>query len=171
MIEEFFITHKELLGKLLDWPFLLFILILISAVLFRKEIKSLLGRGDITISWGEGRSIRLHDISEHLDREMDQVWDELEVVKGEIRKFHADSPGYVKEQHPVENLPSEDRDNALKKIKESLRHSKWRWRTLERLAIIAGVTDKEALTILRGDPDVTLGRDKKNNVIAKLKHR
>ncbi len=171
MIEEFFVTHKELLGKVLDWPFLLFILFLIGAVAFRKEFKTLLGRGDITISWGQGKSIRLHDISEHLDREMDQIRDELNIVKEAVHKFHANSPDYVAEQQPAENLSPEGKEEALNRMKDSLRHGDWRWRTLSRLAIISGITENEALTILRGDPDIGLGQDKNCNHIAKLNHR
>ncbi len=76
---------------------MLFILLLIGAVSFRKEFRTLLSRGDITISWCEGRSIRLHDISEHLDREMDQVRDELNIVKEAVHKFYSSSPDYVAE--------------------------------------------------------------------------
>ncbi len=171
MIENFFITHKELLGRLLDWPFLLFVLLIFGAVYFRKEFKTLLGRGDITISWGEGRSIRLHDISEHLDKEMDQIRDELEIVKEAVHKFHSTSKDYVAEQHRTENMSQEERNEALNQMKDSLKHGRWRWRTLERLAIISGITEKEALTILRGDPEVDLEQDKKSNYIAKIKHR
>ena len=171
MIEEFFVTHKELLGRLLDWPFLLFILLILGAVIFRKEFRALLGRGDITISWGEGRSIRLHDISEHLDKEMDQIRDELDIVKEAVHKFHSTSKDYVAEQHRSEDLSHTERGEALSRMKDSLKHGRWRWRTLERLAIISGITEKEALTILRGDPEVNLGQDKKSNYIAKIKHR
>ena len=170
-MEEFFVTHKELLGRLLDWPFLLFIVLLLGAVYFRQELRTLLSRGDITISWGEGRSIRLHDISEHLDKEMDQIRDELDILKEEVHKFHSSSSDYVAEQYRAENISQPERDEALSLMKNSLRHGKWRWRTLERLAIMSGITEQEALVILQGDPEVELGQDKKSHFIAKIKHR
>ena len=171
MIEQFFVTHKELLGQLLDWPFLMFMLIIFTAFTFRKELRALLGRGDITLSWGEGRSIRLHDISEHLDQEMDQIRDELDILKQTVHRLHANAPDFIAEQHPAKDLSVEERAQALVTMKDALRHGNWRWRTVERLAIISGVTDKEALTVLRGDAEIDLGLDKKSNDIAKLKHR
>jgi hypothetical protein len=102
---------------------------------------------------------------------MDQIRDELEIVKEAVHKFHANSPDYVAEKKPAENMSPDERGEALSQMKDALRHGTWRWRTLERLAIISRITEKEARIILRGDPDIDLGQDKQGNRIAKLKHR
>jgi hypothetical protein len=44
-----------------------------------------------------------------------------------------------------------------------------RWRSIEKLAIIGGVSESEALDILRRDPNVDLSRGRSGHMIAKLK--
>lgn len=171
MGENFFVTHKELLGKLLDWPFLLFTLFFISLIVFRKEIRSVLSRGDITVSWGEGRSIRLYDISDHLDKELDQIRDDLDDLKQTVQHLHANEAELVQVKPAAEKLSPNERNAALENMCEALRDGRWRWRTLERLAQISGITEKEALNILRAASQVQLGQDKNGNHIAKLRDR
>lgn len=102
---------------------------------------------------------------------MDQIRDELDIVKQEVHQFHANSPVFAAEQSPTQDLCAEERKQALATLTDASRHGNWRWRTIERLTIISGITEKEALTVLRGDPDIELGKDKKGNNIAKFKHR
>jgi len=165
--KSFFETHQLLLSKLLEAPFLLFVFLIIMCFFFRREIRSVLGKGDITISWGEGKSIKLHDISDHIDQEVDQLREQLHTLQELIQNQTDD----FDTEQLMENLSSEERKNILEMMRDSLRHSQWRWRTLKRLAIISKVTENEALLILQSDPDIVIGHDKQNNKIIKFKHR
>jgi hypothetical protein len=63
------------------------------------------------------------------------------------------------------------KQNALKRMKEALRSGRYTWRSTERLAIIGGISENEALDILRNDSDVLFSKGKAGNRIVKLKNR
>ena len=69
-----------LLPKSLDWPFLFFLGLLAFCWWFRVELKSVLRRGDILLSWGD-RSIRLRELSKSLDEELEPIRDDIESLK------------------------------------------------------------------------------------------
>jgi hypothetical protein len=56
-------------------------------------------------------------------------------------------------------------------MRTALSSGKYLWRSIERLAIIAGVPESAALDILRADPDVVLGMGKSQRQIARLASR
>jgi len=58
-----------------------------------------------------------------------------------------------------------------KRIEESLKHPKYAWRTLGRVAIVAGVSEEEAADKLRANESVRFGRNKKGQTIVGLKNR
>ncbi|MBC7818428.1 MAG: hypothetical protein IAG10_16195 [Planctomycetaceae bacterium] len=63
--------------------------------------------------------------------------------------------------------PKQKQDAALR-IKQALASGQYTWRSVERLGVIGGVPESEALDILRADPDVILGVGKSGRQIAKL---
>src|SRR6266404_3330161 len=74
--------------KLLDWPFLLLVVVLVIVFLFRRQLTALFNRGDILISWGEGRSIRLRELADKIDQEIDPLRDDVEALKETAPKAH-----------------------------------------------------------------------------------
>ena len=170
-MSEFLSTHKEFIIKFLDWPFLLFVILLVLIIIFRHQIRTILGRGDITISWGEGRSIKLHDISDHLDQELDQIREDMQLLKETLHNMQSGAPVHDDKIVVAKVLSEQERHDAAKRMVEALEDGKWRWRTIERLSIIAGTTESEAIKILRGNHEVVLGQDKSGNHIARLRSR
>jgi len=170
-MDEFLLTHKEFIIKFLEWPFLLFVFLLVLIFIFRHQIRTILGRGDITISWGEGRSIKLHDISDHLDQELDQIREDIQLLKETLHTLQKGTPSYDEKTVVAKVLSEQERHDAAKRMIEALKDGKWRWRTLERISIIAGITESEAIKILRGNYEVVLGQDKSGNHIARLRSR
>ena len=170
-MDKFLITHKEFLLKFLEWPFLLFVFLIVLIIIYRHQIRTILGRGDITISWGEGRSIKLHDISDHLDQELDQIREDIQMLKEALNTLQKGTPGYDEKRVVAKVLSEQERHEAAKRMIEALEDGKWRWRTIERLSIIAGITESEAIKILRGNHEVVLGQDKSGNQIARLQAR
>jgi hypothetical protein len=56
-------------------------------------------------------------------------------------------------------------------MKEALASGKYRWRSIERLAAIGGVSKSEAMNILGADPEVVFSLGKSGNRIARLVSR
>jgi hypothetical protein len=54
---------------------------------------------------------------------------------------------------------------------KALRDEKWTWRSIPTLAIKAGVSEDDALEILRNDPNVVFSVGKSGRRIAKLSVR
>ena len=67
--------------------------------------------------------------------------------------------------------PKDQREAVFRRMLRSLSDGRFRWRTLERLAIEAGVTESEAHDILAAHPDqVVIGKsDTTGKIIARLK--
>ena len=76
--------HKDIVIALLDWPFLLTVLLTVILVKFRKQVGERLSHGDIQLSWGEGKSIQLRELSDNLDMDLQPIQDDLEGLKQEV---------------------------------------------------------------------------------------
>ena len=65
-----------------------------------------------------------------------------------------------------------DRDRGIKRrLDEALRHEKYKWRSLESVAVAAAITEELAADHLRADPKVRFGKGKSGNVIVGLRSR
>ena len=152
--------------KLLDWPFLLTGVCILFIFLFREQLKALLNREDITIKWGD-RVIRLRDLGDKIDQEIDPLRDELESSRNTKQVSQEKNElGGVQFMNEVE--PPID---SLERMKEALRSPKFRWRTISRLAAIGCVPEETAKSLLRSDPEIVFSIGKSGNPIAKLKSR
>ncbi|MBX7258032.1 MAG: hypothetical protein K1Y02_16850 [Candidatus Hydrogenedentes bacterium] len=167
-------TTYDVLIKLLDWPFLFFVALCLIVFIFRKQLVVLLNRGDIQVSWGENRNIRLRDLSENLDKELDPIRDEIETIKEAVSNLQQQSGASSAQQtllgEPVV-ISAVDRDNAMQRIKDALTSSQYKWRSIDRLAAIAGLEVPQALSIIRSDPEILLSIGKSGRQIARLKSR
>lgn len=80
-------------------------------------------------------------------------------------------------QQPSEAMPRaaaepNREDKTIKRLRAALADSRFRWRSVERLAIEAGVTEREAHRILSDNPDqFILGKGKSGRTIARLPDR
>ena len=177
--------HKDIVIALLDWPFLLTVLLTVILVKFRKQVGERLSHGDIQLSWGEGKSIQLRELSDNLDMDLQPIQDDLEGLKQEVatlrKKLEAadgQPVGFGVAGEP-ESEPSEPSQPArgegstspVSRMREALGDKRFRWRSLERLASVGGLNEQEAIGMLSTDPDVVLGTDKYGRRIAKQKGR
>jgi hypothetical protein len=172
-VQQVELTVWHFLIKLLDWPFLLFVVLLFFIWIFRKQLISVFSRGDILLSWGD-RSIRLRELSENLDKELDPIREEIDAVKQAVERIQS-SIGTPKSQQ-IEPPPSathsnKQLDDAKQRIQEALKSGKYRWRSIERLAAIGGISENQTLDILRSDPEVVFSVGKSGHQIARLKSR
>jgi hypothetical protein len=157
---------EAVIVKLLDWPFLLFILLVVFLLLFRVHLIALLNRGDISIGWGD-RTIRLRELSQNLDRELDPIRDELETLKKTVAAL---TP--LQEQASIPATPaSAFPSGARERILETLRDGKFDWRSIETLANLGGISESQTMDLLRTEPSVVLSLGKSGKPIAGLKSR
>ncbi len=64
------------------------------------------------------------------------------------------------------------RERAVRKrLKEALEHHRFRWRTLERLATEAAISQETAANFLRSEPEVRFSKGKSGEVIVGLRSR
>jgi hypothetical protein len=161
----------DVLLALLDWPFLLFVFLLLFVLIFKKKVMKLFERGDIQIGWGEGRHIKLKELSDGIDEEIDPIKDEIQELREQLDKLAAKSPRGPTVPSAQQQLDEKRRRAAENKILEGLQNTKYRWRSVRRLATISGIPESDALDILRANPEVVLGVDKSKRQIARLKDR
>ncbi len=69
--------------KFLDWPFLSFVLLLTFCKIFYVEIKSLLKKGDISVSWGD-KKVSLRDLNDNINQELGPIQDQIESLKSDL---------------------------------------------------------------------------------------
>ncbi len=153
--------------KLLDAPFLIVCALLFFVLWFRKELGSLLSRGDILLSWGE-RSIRLRELSKSLDEELEPIRDDIKSIQDALRGGAGAAGGSIA---PVAAAPTDDRAAAATRIRQQLETSEFKWRSVERLAAASGLSQSQVLEMLRADPAVRLGVGKSGRQIAGLRSR
>ena len=116
-----------MLPKLLEWPFLLFVALVSFWCLFGKELRAILCRGDILLSWGD-RSIHLRELSKSLDEELDPIRDDVE----ELQRSAAEKvpQGAVVTSRVVDD---DDVERVTTLVRGALERSKFQWRSIERL--------------------------------------
>lgn len=155
----------QIVLKLLDWPFLIFLVLVWFIWYFRVQLRALLNRENILIKWGD-KIIFLRDLGKNIEQDLDSKFDS---IQGEQKTANESA---AKKPHGVEFLNTTDLANtdALDRMKEALMSPAFRWRTLARLAAIAGVSESEAKLLL---PSLGVDFDinKTGQPIVKLKTR
>lgn len=89
-------------------------------------------------------------------------WDTLIELLGEAE---ASEPQAEKVAKP-EEIKIEDKGEreAYERMIKALSEEGWTWRSIERLAVIGGVSEAEALAILRRDANVVFGKGKSGRI-------
>ncbi len=82
---------------------------------------------------------------------------DLNAIIAEIKQFESD---YAPRLLRMTKDEDSGEQSALGRMKDGLKDTRYTWRSIESLASKAGVTESEALDILRGDPEIELGRGK-----------
>ena len=90
-----------------------------------------------------------------------------------LRETGSMQPTKEKAQAPKggENIEYAKRKNAHDRMKAAFLEGDWKYRTIERLAIKGGISEEEAIEILREDPDIILGKTQSGRRTAKLRKR
>ena len=177
---------------LLNWPFLMFVFLIVFIFLFRGRMGQLFARGDIQIGWGENKFIKLKDLSDEIDQDQDLLREELQQLRAIVNELQercssedngegadADAADEIDQeaqdevgaQQPERDLVADRQQLVEERLQKALRNPKFRWRSIDRIAAEAGVDENEALDYLRADDDVVLSVSKNQRQIARLKSR
>lgn len=160
---------KELAIKMLDWPFLLFIGIGILIFIFKSEIAKVISRGGITLVWGD-KSFEIAELPEQLNESFAPVADDIEDLKQRLSVLEKTSTV----DQPVNlqaSLNEEEIESARQRMLSALENEKFRWRSIERLSSISGITVAQASEILRPMQEVVFSRGKSKRTIVRLSSR
>ena len=162
---------KEVILKLLDWPFLLFGSLIFLAIFFKKHVAGLLNRGDIHISWGEGKSIRLIDLSDNIDKELTPLNERIDLLEMRLTELQGIRASALDNTSKEIGLSDEDKEESLNNMLQALESRKWTWRTIDRLALAGRVTANQARELLLDRTDVVFGQNKEGQTLVKLRNR
>jgi hypothetical protein len=80
------------------------------------------------------------------------------------KAYQAQMPRSITEQTERDRL-------TLQRMMEALNEPRWRWRKVETLSDVGGVSVGEATDLLRAEPEVVLGRSERGEFIARLRSR
>lgn len=138
----------QVLLKMLDWPFLLFSTAAIFFCIYRGQIRALIGKPSIKISWGD-RSIELTELGDKLDQDIDPIREKLELLEEQVALL-------VKgKSDDVVSAPEEPTAEDVKKvINGPLQNKRYRYRTAAGVAREAKISRAKAQTILSSNPDI-----------------
>lgn len=168
--QEAVLAWERIVLQLLDWPFLLFLLILIGALVFRRKILALFERSHIEFSWGKDKHIRLQDLSENIDQELDPVREELAELRSQIGALTHESVEGRKTE-VLQEMSKEEVRATKDRMYKALRSPKFTWRSIEKLASYSRTSEDRILEFLAEDDNVVLGSDKAGRRLAKMKNR
>ncbi len=171
------VPQSVLTSKLLEWPFLLFLLVSIMVLLFYQPIRELLGRGDIRIKWGEEKEIQIKDLSRNIDKEIDPIAADVDQLKKDLQdvRAHVFQPAPIgaaaDEAAPHTAGEASPQDDAWRIMQNAILASQYKWRKVSTLASLAGMSEDQAVGILRAQDAVMLGKNKEGFPIATLKSK
>ena len=168
--EEAVLAWERIILQVLNWPFLLFWLALIVLVVFGRKISALFERSHIEISWGKNKHIRLRDLSESIDQELDPIREELVELRTQLGAVTQKSVEGEKKEVPQE-MPEGEVKLTKDRMYKALRSPKFNWRSIEKLADFSRTSEDQILEFLAEDDNVVLGSDKAGRRLAKLKNR
>ena len=163
---EFF---QKLVLTMLNWPFLLFVGIGILIYTFKAEFKQVISRGGITLMWGD-KSFEISELPDQLDENFAPVSDDIDDLKQRIIALE-ETTRLSKPADGATPLDEKSVESARQRMLGALKDSKYRWRSIERLSSIAGISVAQASEILRPMQEVDFGRGKSGRTIVKLSSR
>lgn len=163
----------DILLALLNWPFLLFVGTGIFIWIFRDNVSALLKRGDIQISWGENRHIKLTEISDGIDEELDPLKEEILFLKTQLADLEAklstrDGDASSQSIQAKVALTPEEREDAKRRLLIELKNGKYRWRSIETLSKKVALSESDTIEILRASTsEAVLSTGKSGRQIAR----
>ncbi|WP_372739143.1 hypothetical protein [Neptunomonas sp.] len=139
----------QLVLKLIDWPFLLFIIVVFLIFLMKDQLKGLVDRSNVKITWGD-RSIELNELADNVDQDIDPIKERIDLIEEKLAKITTD-------EVPTEQVnsdPEPTTDDIYKVLHVGLANPKYKYRTASGVAKDAEIPIQTAQTILTSNPNI-----------------
>jgi hypothetical protein len=110
----------------------------------------------------------LNSLSEYeVDRELVRIAKSIDALVG-----NGDTVQVKSESEPADESDAVGpTDPVYERMRKALAEGKWAWRSIERLAAKAGVSEDVALAVLRVHPEIDLSVGRSGRQIARLRAR
>jgi len=138
----------QILLKMLDWPFLFFVLVVVLIIMTRDQLKGLINRSNIKITWGD-RSIELNELADNVDQDLDPIKERLDLLEEQLQ-----SMGSAQPNEPAEEAKQPTPAEIKKVINVALKNPKYKYRTVNGIAKEAKIPTVTAQKILGTNPNV-----------------
>ena len=129
------IPWLELVSRILDWPVTMPVLIVMLLIVFRTEMKAVLNRSNIKVSWGD-KAIELNELEDNIDRDLDPIKEQLDALEAKLQVL--EEKENTKDDQEADSKET-NRDNKLSStesaaILKALSNKKYRYRTASGIA-------------------------------------
>lgn len=162
-------SKEKLVLAMLDWPFLLFVGIGILTYTFKAELKKAISRGRIILVWGD-KKFEISELPDQLDESFAPVSDDIDDLKQRIIALE-ETTRTAKSTDDETPLDEKSVESARQRMLAALEESGYRWRSIERLSSIAGISVAQSSEILRPMQEVVFSRGKSGRTIVRLSSR
>lgn len=157
-----------LVERLLDWPFLLFLLLVYILFAARSQLFDLLSTRQVKVKIG-GNEVTIGEAINDLNNETSITAADLEALQTQIDALKPKTEDATGDVGDMEDKSAEvSSDLAISIMRSGLTDSRFTWRSIERLALEAGLSESEAHRLLAAEPDITISKGKSGRIIARL---
>ncbi|WP_156905147.1 hypothetical protein [Neptunomonas japonica] len=139
----------QLVLKLIDWPFLLFLIVVFLIFMMKDQLKALVDRSNVKITWGD-RSIELNDLADNVDQDIDPIKERIDLLEERLAKITTDDV----QIEPVNEGPEPTDDDIDKVLHVGLANPKYKYRTASGVAREANIPIQTAQKILTSNPKI-----------------
>ncbi len=156
---------EQVILKLLDWPFLMFILIVVLVYFTRNELKGLISRSNVKITWGD-RAIELNELADNVDQDLDPLKERVEQLEYKLQQLvehasSADDSGDVEESFADEPCPPPPEPGDIANVLNiALSNPRYKYRTAEGVARELKLPVQYAQQILADAPNVRVTKSR-----------
>ncbi|PSL18687.1 hypothetical protein [Shimia abyssi] len=159
-------TQLKLIDKLLDWPVLGFVTLMVIFCVLGRELVAFLTNANIKIAGLIEIEREVADVSSNVDENIAELQARIDALEAAAKAADLVVP---KAEPPVP--VSDDESEIYAALLRGLSNSNYTWRSLERIGYEVGITDEdEVARILRkhGTGEVRMGKGKSGKTIARV---
>lgn len=138
----------QILLKMLDWPFLFFVVVVVLIFMTKEQLKGLFNRSNLKISWGD-RAIELSELADSVDQDLDPIKERLDLLEEKLK-----SMGGNETTEPTQETAEPTEAEVKQVVNIALRNPKYKYRTVNGIAKEAKVSKVTAQRILGTSPNV-----------------
>lgn len=139
----------QLILKLIDWPFLLFIIVVFLIFMVKDQLKGLVDRSNVKITWGD-RSIELNELADNVDQDIDPIKERIDLLEEQVAKITMDDLQIAQTAGDPE--PTDDDIDEVMNV--ALANPKYKYRTVSGVARDANIPVQTAQKILTSHPNI-----------------